>query len=111
MRGKSHDAGAPAVAVVPAGECDFIVIHNEETGIGDRGSMRVASEIGEHALGSAERRLGIDDEGALPQRAHPLGESAGFSEFGQIAEEAEFAATEGRLQAIEKELADVRDSA
>ena len=24
MRGKSHDAGAPAVAVVPIGECDFM---------------------------------------------------------------------------------------
>ena len=57
MRGKSHDAGAPAVAVIPIGECDFIVIDNEEPGIGDRGSMRVASEIGEHALGSAKGGL------------------------------------------------------
>src|SRR5689334_21306041 len=51
MRGKSHEARAPAAAVVPVGECDFIVIDGKKPGIGDGGSMRVASEIGEHVLG------------------------------------------------------------
>ena len=68
--------------------------------------MRVAGEIGEHALGSAERRLGVDDEGALAQRAHALGEGGGVGERAEFAEEAEFAATEGRLQAVEEEPAE-----
>ena len=59
--------------------------------------MRVAGEIGEHALGSAERRLGVDDEGAVAQRAHALGEGGGVGERAEFAEEAEFAATEGGL--------------
>ena len=50
-------------------------------------------------------RLSIDDEGALAQRAHSLGEGTGLSEPGQIAKEAEFAATEGRLQAFEEDAA------
>jgi hypothetical protein len=55
------------------------------------------SEIGQHARGSAERRLGVDNE---------LGENAWLRERGQVAEEAEFAATEGCLQAIQKEPAE-----
>ena len=68
--------------------------------------MGVAGEIGQHALGSAERRLGVDDEGALAQRAHALGESGGVGERGEIAEEAEFAAAEGRRQAVEEQPAE-----
>ena len=64
--------------------------------IGDRGAMGVAGEIGEHARGSAERRLGVDDERALPKRAH-AGEGVGFGERGQFAEEAEFALLGMRL--------------
>jgi len=68
--------------------------------------MRVAGEIGQHALGSTERRLGVDDEGAPAQRAHALGERAWLRERGQIAEEAEVATPEGRFQAIEEEPAE-----
>ena len=74
--------------------------------------MRVAGEIGQHALGSAERRLGVDDEGALPQRAHALGEGGGLGERDQFAEEAEFAATESGFQAVEEQPAEgLRQSA
>lgn len=106
MRGKSHEAGAPAAAVVPVGECDFIIIDGEEPGIGDGGSMRVASEIGKHALGSAERRLGVDDEEALPQGAYALGEDGRIGKPGQIAEEAGFAAMEGGFQGVEEQPAE-----
>src|SRR5208337_2052235 len=51
-------------------------------------------------------RLGVDDEGALSQRAHALSESGGFSKRGQIAEEAEFAATESGVQAVEEQAAE-----
>ena len=106
MRGEAHDAGAPAAAVVPVGEADFLVVDGKEPGIGDCRAMRVAGEIGEHALGSAERRLGVDDEGALAQRAHPLGEDGRIGKPGQIAEEAEFTAPEGCVQAFEEDAAE-----
>ena len=106
VRGKPHDAAAPAAAIVLVGERHLIVVDGDEPRIGDRRAMRVAGEIGQYALGAAERRLGVDDEGALPQRAHALGESGGLGERGQIAEETEFAATESGFQAVEEQTAE-----
>ena len=65
--------------------------------------MGVAGEIGQHVLRSAERRLGIDDEGVFAQGAHPLGERTGVSERGQIPGEAEIAPPEGCFLAIEED--------
>ena len=80
VRGEAHDAGAPAATIVLVGERDFIVADDYEPRIGDGGSMRVAGEIGEHARGSAEWRLGVDDEGALAQSVHAFGERGGLGE-------------------------------
>ena len=51
VRGKAHDAGASAAAMVPVGERDFVVANVHEPRIGDGGSMRVAGEIDQYALG------------------------------------------------------------
>lgn len=85
LQGRPHDAGAPAAAVVPVGECDFIVIDGKKPGIGDSGC--VAGTIGQDALRPAEGRLGVGEE-ALAQVADPLSESAKVCERGEIAEEA-----------------------
>ena len=106
IAGEAHEAGASAAAVVPVGERNFLVIDGHEPGIGDGGAVRIAGEIGEHALGSAEGRLGVDDKRALAQGAHPLGEGAGVCQRGQIGEEAEFAAAEGGGEAIKEEPAE-----
>jgi hypothetical protein len=65
VRGEAHDGFATVATIVLVRERDFVVADGHQPRIGDGGSMRVAGEIGEHALGSAERRLGVDDEGAL----------------------------------------------
>jgi len=65
--------------------------------------MRIAGEISEHSLGSAERRLGVDHERADAQRAQAIGEGGGFGKRYEIAEEAEFAATESGLQPVEEQ--------
>ena len=53
-----------------------------------------------------------DDEGALAQRVHALGEGGGVGERGEFAEEAELAATEGGFQALEEQAAEgLRQSA
>ena len=106
VRGKPHDAAAPAAAIILVGECHFIFVDGDEPRIGDRGAMRVAGEIGKHSLGAAEGRLGVDDEGALPQRSHALGERGSLGERGQVAEEAELAASEGGCQAVEEQAAE-----
>jgi hypothetical protein len=87
LQGRPHDAGAPAAAVVPVGECDFIVIDGKKPGIGDSGLMCAGGTIGQDALRPAEGRLGVGEE-ALAQVADPLSESAKVCERGEIAEEA-----------------------
>ena len=106
VRGKAHDAAAPAAAIVLVGERDVIVVDGDKPRIGDRRAVGVAGEIGQYALGAAEWRLGVDGEGALAQRVHALGEGGGVGERGEFAEEAELAATEGGFQALEEQAAE-----
>ena len=101
VRGKPHDAASSGVAIILVGERHVIVVDGDQPRIGDRRAMRIAGEIGQYALGSAEGRLGVDDEGALPQRSQALGERGDLGERDQIAEETEFAATESGFQAVE----------
>ena len=106
VRGKPHDAAAAAAAIILIGERHLIVIDGDKSRIGDRRAMRVAGEIGQYALGAAEGRLGVDDEGALPQRAHTFGERGGLGKRDQVAEETEFASTESGFQAVEEQTAE-----
>jgi len=106
VRGEAHDGGTPAATIVLVGERDVVVADGHEPRIGDGGSVGVASEIGEHAFGSAEWRFGVDDKGALAQRAHALGEGGGVGERGEFAEEAEFAAMEGGRQSVQEKPAE-----
>ena len=46
VRGKPYDAAAAAAAIVFVGERHVIVVDSDKPGIGDRGAMRVAGEIG-----------------------------------------------------------------
>ena len=112
VRGEAHEAAAAAAAIIFVGERHMIVVDGDDPRIGDRGSMRVAGEIGEHALGSAERRLGVYDKVALAQRAHALGEGAGVGERGEFAEEAELATAKDCRQPVQDEPAEcLRQSA
>ena len=43
VRGKPHDAAAPAAAIILVGERHFIFVDGDDPRIGDRGSMRVAA--------------------------------------------------------------------
>jgi len=106
VRGQPHDAASAAAAIVLVGKRRLIVVDGDEPRMGDRRAMGVAGEIGQHALGTAERRLGVDDEGAVAERAPALGESGGRGERGRIAEETEFAAAESGVEAVEDQAAE-----
>ena len=68
--------------------------------------MGVATEIGEHLLRAAERRLGVDDPLDLPQFVEPAGEGGGFGKLRKRAEEAEPAGYEGRSEFGEEQPAE-----
>jgi len=62
VRRERHDAlplrTLPTVVFVAEGDAGIVV--GDQTLIGDRDPVGVTREIGEHSLGAAERRLGID---------------------------------------------------
>ena len=106
VRGKPHDAASASAAIVLVRERHMIVVDGDDPRVGDRRAVRVAGEIGQYALGAAEGRLGVDDESALPQRAHAFGERGDLSERDQVAEETEVAATESGFQTVEEQTAE-----
>src|SRR5215469_5461460 len=57
VRGKPHDAASSGLAIILVGERHVIVVDGDKPRIGDRRAMRIAGEIGQYALGSAEGRL------------------------------------------------------
>src|SRR5512137_221703 len=100
---EAHDPTAPLAAIVLVRESDVVVAGCDQPRIGDRCAVSVAREIGEHLLGTAERRLGVDDPIRLAQRNDALGESAWFAERRQLAEKAKLAFVERRLQGGEEQ--------
>jgi hypothetical protein len=55
-----HDLAAAFLPVVLPEETDGIVCHGDEAAVGDGDAMGVAAEIGQHLLGAAEGRFGVD---------------------------------------------------
>ena len=91
--------------VLPA-ERDFILGHGHQARIGDGDAMGVATEIGQHLFGPAERRLRIDHPFDAPQVAEATSEAGRFGEVGEIAAEAELAGVEGGAQLVEEQPAE-----
>ena len=65
--------------------------------------MGVAAEIGQHLLGAAEGRLGVDHPVDPAQRRAVGGEGGGVGERREIAEEAQSAVGEGGGETFEEQ--------
>src|SRR5918995_1059534 len=50
-----------SVGGIPPAKSNLTILHLNQTSVGDRHAMRIASQILEHMLGPAKRSLGIDD--------------------------------------------------
>jgi hypothetical protein len=61
IRGNGHDLLLAAVGIVSPAERDAIVFEGHEAMVGDGDAMGVAGQVVENMVGTAERRLGIDD--------------------------------------------------
>ena len=102
---QTHDLLAlmPMVTIVFPSEGDMIVVDVNDTAVGDGDPMGVATEIGEHLVGPAERRLAIDDpiDAACPgQMAIEYGRVVKVSEF---IEEVQLALCESFVECCQKE--------
>ncbi len=74
-----HHLAAAFLPVVLPEETDGIVCHGDEPAVGDGDAMGVAAEIGQHLLGAAEGRFGVDHPVDPAQRRAVRGEGAGLS--------------------------------
>ena len=67
--GNGHDSRLVAAGIVPPTKCDVPAIEGNETVVGDRDTVGVASEVTDHLLGAAEGGLGIDNPVLAKQRS------------------------------------------
>ena len=68
--------------------------------------MRVAAEIGQHLVGAAKGRLGVDDPFDFATRGKMSGEGQRLREFGKITEEAQFSGLEGGPEILQEQPAE-----
>jgi len=61
-------AVATAVAIILVSERDASLIEPKQPAVGDGDPMGIARQIGQHGLGTCERRLGIDHPAFLADR-------------------------------------------
>jgi hypothetical protein len=110
VRRERHDAlplrAVTAVVFVAEGDAGLVV--GDQTLIGDGDAMRVARQIGEHTIGTVERRLGVDHPSLLPERREMAQEAARVGKIGLGAEEGELAGFVQRDQSGEEQAAEER---
>lgn len=95
---EGHDLRAAVMAVVLPAESHMIVRNADQAGVGNRDTMGVAAEIGQHLLRTAEGGLGVDDPLDAPQFVELAGEGGGFGKIRELPEEAELAGRERRVE-------------
>ena len=99
--GEVQDLDPIAVGVVAPAKADVSVGEVDQTVVGEGDAMGVATEIGEHMLGSGKRGLAVDDPRRLAQFGKPRSEGRWLSEGGQAVGEMSFTPIERPLQAGE----------
>jgi hypothetical protein len=67
LGGERHHPLLIAICVILPAEGNLVLVEGHETVVGNSHAMGVAGEITQHMLGTAERRLGIDDP-VLPEQ-------------------------------------------
>ena len=100
---EGHHLGLVPLAVIAPLEADPGPVDGDEPAVGDRHAVGVAAEVGEHLLGRAERRLGVDHPVDLAQAFELMGEGRTVDQPRQITEEAQAPGVESRLQLLQEQ--------
>jgi len=94
------------VFIVLVAEADLPVLQLSQPVIGDGDTMRVAGQIVQHAIGSAEGRLGVDHPFPAAERSQISGEAGRDGQVLQLAVEAQFTGRMDLLQGTEVDLSE-----
>src|SRR5882724_6908678 len=103
---EGHDLRLAVMPVVLPAEANPAIHQADQAGIRYCDTVRVAAEIGQHLLGAAEGRLGVDHPLDPPQFTDTPGEGGRRGEFGEIAEEAQLTGLEGGVQTLQEQAAE-----
>lgn len=108
VRMKAHDllAITSIAPIILPSEGNMVVIKFDDAAVGDSDAMGVSTEIGEHLVRTAERRLCIDDPFDTPSLCEMAAEHGVVVEMGEVVEEAQFALSEGFGESSQKEPAE-----
>ena len=104
-RGQPHDllAVAGLDAVIFPAEGDGGCICADQTGVRDRHPVCIAAEVGQHGLGAAEGRFGINNPLGFAERGEPLREGVSIGQLSQIAEEGQLPCAMQIHQPVQKQ--------
>lgn len=80
---QAHCAWPTWMSIVLTAKRHVLVGQTEQAVVGDRDAVRVAAEIVEHLLRTAERLLGIDDPFAMTRTRQIAGKFAGLGQMSQ----------------------------
>ena len=72
------------IRVVSVAEGNAIVLEVQDSGVGDRDAMGVGTEVCEHALGSREGRLGVDDPVEVSKLVSERGDRGVLAELAML---------------------------
>ena len=103
LGGERQGAQPAAVAVVAPAEAHAAVLDGQDAVVGEGHAVGVATDVVEHAGGSVEGRLGVDDPLAAAQGPEVAVEGSGVGERGEGAGEPQPAVAEGALELVEEE--------
>jgi len=77
--GDRHDFLLAAVRIVFPAKRDSIILERHQSMVGDGDAVRIAGEIVQNMLGTAEGWLGIDDPVLLEERSEKLAKATWLS--------------------------------
>lgn len=92
--------------IILPSESDLVVIDGDDAAVGDGDTMGVSTEIGEHLVRTAERRLCIYDPFYVAGSCKMAGEQGSVVEMGEVFEETQFAPIERLGESSQKQPAE-----
>src|SRR6267154_2001357 len=101
-----HEFGLSTLPIILPAKADAALLEVDEPAVGDRHAMRVAPEISERLLGTAERTLGVHNPIRSAQRGQVLREGVWIGEHCQRSKELQAAGFECGSDLLDEQVAE-----
>ena len=103
VMGQSHDLVLVVVPIVLPVEANETVNVVDQAAVRDRYTVRIAAQVSQDLLRSAEGWLGVDDPFDVFESGKMLVKGVRLSEVSEVTEEAQYTCVKGVCQSLEKQ--------